>query len=95
LKHPEIPEEVTLNRNNPRQNSVCFATLLQLKTLYISYEKIHISFQSRKARFETACVSFSAYYLLDSYSFREAHGSAVGRSTTLHVGKKRVRVQMK
>jgi hypothetical protein len=27
LKHPVIPVEVTLNRNYPRYNSMCFATL--------------------------------------------------------------------
>jgi hypothetical protein len=36
LKHPALPVEVTLNRNYARQNTVCFATLRQFKTLYMS-----------------------------------------------------------
>jgi hypothetical protein len=39
-----LPVEVTLNRNNPRYNSVYFATLRQFKTLYMSSEYIYISF---------------------------------------------------
>jgi hypothetical protein len=38
FKHPALPFEVTLNRNYPRKNSVCFATLWHLKTLYMSSE---------------------------------------------------------
>jgi hypothetical protein len=45
LKQPALPVEVAFNRNYPRYNSVCFATIRQSKTLFTSSKWIHIAFK--------------------------------------------------
>jgi hypothetical protein len=51
LKHPALPVEVRLNRKYRMKTLVCFATLWQFKTLYMSSEYIYISFQSCETLF--------------------------------------------
>jgi NifB/MoaA-like Fe-S oxidoreductase len=56
LKHLALPVKVTLNRNYPRQNSVCFVTLRQFRILHMSSVYIYISFQSCIAVYVYVCV---------------------------------------